>query len=408
MIKLLKALKRKLVAFFKRKTLLERVEDLEERVARLEAQNKKLAKEQKKLAAEAQDQKKNTGKKSGNTHTEVTAPEGKSKSAGYLKKVALTVEKVAAKTGKDPAVVEAEFWEAEKRTGCTPKEYYLYRLYDMTKEEQDTVLVASIQKKLQKKFGTNQDFVDMLYDKERTNNFFAEYIRRPWCVNTKVTFAEFAEKFANTERVIYKPLDGNRGRGVEAFNLNPDTIREVYDVLAEYPAGVVEQYVVQHPDMLKLCPSSVNTIRVVTFSSNSKPVTPDGGSMDIAYCSLRIGGGNSIVDNFHSGGMTCHIDMQTGRLITDAADMECNVFTHHPVTGVKFMGFQIPCFQEVLNMVTEAITKNKLEGYLGWDIAIAEDGPILIEVNDRPGVVLLSTPYAAQKKGMKHVLAKYL
>jgi len=59
-------------------------------------------------------------------------------------------------------------------------------------------------------------------------------------------------------------------------------------------------------------------------------------------------------------------------------------------------------------MVTEAINKNKLEGYLGWDVAIAEDGPILIEVNDRPGVVLLSTPYAAQKKGMKHVLAKYL
>ena len=418
MIKLLKALKRKIVSFLKRKTLLEKVDELENRVVQLEAQQKKMAKTQKKLladaeaqkkiVAEAQPPKKEASKKPAGKKTKATAPEGKTKSAGYLKKVALTVEKVMAKNGWTQEEAEAAFWAAEERTGCTPKEYYLYRMYEMTPEEQDTILVASIQKKLQKKFGTNKDFVDMLYDKERTNHFFAEYIRRPWCVNTKVSYEEFAEKFADTKRVIYKPLDGNRGRGVEAFMLDRDTMREVYDVLADYPAGVVEAYVVQHPEMLKLCPSSVNTIRVVTFSSNSAPVTPDGKSMDIAYTALRIGGGSSIVDNFHSGGMVCHIDSQTGKLITEAADMECNVFAEHPATGVKFLGFQIPYYQEAMAMVTEAITKNKLEGYLGWDVAIAEDGPILIEVNDRPGVVLLSTPYAAQKKGMKHVLAKYL
>ena len=404
MFKLLKTLKQKLISFLKRKTLLEKIDNLEVRVAQLEAQNKKLLKAQKTLVSVGE-----TAKAHADNKKKVTSNGRKrGKSAGYLKKVQQTVEKVMKQTGWDYETADNAFWSAEKRTGCTPKEYYLYHMYEMTEAEQDTVLVASIQKKLQKKFGTNKYFVDMLYDKERTNNFFAEYIRRPWCVNTKISFAEFAEKFANTTRVIYKPLDGNRGRGVEAFNLNQDTMREVYDILADYPAGVVEQYVVQHPDMLKLCPSSVNTIRVVTFSCNTQPVTADGKHMDIAYTSLRIGGGSSIVDNFHSGGMVCHIDTQTGRLITDAADMECNVFTHHPATGVKFKDFQIPFYQEALQMVTEAITQNKLEGYLGWDVAIAEDGPILIEVNDRPGVVLLSTPYAAQKKGMKHVLAKYL
>jgi hypothetical protein len=270
------------------------------------------------------------------------------------------------------------------------------------------VLVASIQKKLHTKYGVNEKFVKLIRDKEKTNQFFAEYVKRPWCVNTKVSFEAFSEVFANTKRVIYKPMNGNRGFGVEAFDLNEANKREVYDVLAGYPDGVVEAYVVQHPEMLRLCPSSVNTIRVVTFSSNTAPVTADGKYMDIAYTALRIGGGGSIVDNFHSGGMVSVIDLEGGYLITDAADMECNVFTHHPATGVEIKGFQIPHYQEVLDMVTEAVTKNKLEGYLGWDIAIAEDGPLLIEVNNRPGVVLLSTPYAAQKKGMKHVLAKYL
>jgi len=201
MVKFLKALKRKIVSFLKRKTLLEKVDELESRVALLEAQQKKMEKTQKKLAVDVETQKnmvpveqpkkKAAPEKPAGKKKQATAPQSKPKSAGYLKKVTLTVEKVMAKTGCSFAEAEAAFWAAEERTGCTPKEYYLYRMYEMTPEEQDTVLVASIQKHLQKKFGTNKDFVDMLYDKERTNQFFAEYIRRPWCVNTKVSYEEF-------------------------------------------------------------------------------------------------------------------------------------------------------------------------------------------------------------------------
>lgn len=375
------------------KELLERVEALEERIAKLEKQNKKLLKAQK-----AQNQ----------AETSPDEDPSAQKAAQKQEEVDKMLAKVMEKTGWDYDTAKAKFRDARKRTGCMAKEFYLYRMYDMTDAQQETVLLASIQKALHTKYGVNNDFVKLIRDKERTNIFFSEYIRRPWCVNTKVSFEEFARVFANTTRIIYKPLGGNRGFGVEAFDLNPENMREVYEHLAAYPAGVLEQYVVQHPDMLKLCPSSVNTIRVVTFSSNSVPVTPDGKHMDIAYTALRIGGGGSIVDNFHSGGMVAHIDLQTGCLITDAADMECNVFTHHPATGLKIKGFQIPYYQEILQMVTDAVTKHKIEGYIGWDIAVAEDGPILIEVNNRPGVVLLSTPYAAQKIGMKHVLAKYL
>lgn len=454
----IKSMFRKVRSFFGRKSVRTQVAELENTVARmeklvaqLEKQNRELKRAQKKAgeqiaqATQAATDAANAAKKAvGETKPKKAAAKAKTakpaaevkavkpaaeakakkpveeakakkpakdthgKSPEYLAEVEGYVQKIMHKAGLEHDIVETGFWDTRKRTGCMPKEYYLYGMYDMTEEQQKATLVASIQKSLQTKYDVNKDFVSMLRDKERTNIFFAKYIRRPWCVNTKVTFEQFREKFANTPRVIYKPLSGNRGRGVEAFNLDAGSMREVYDILSEYPSGVVEQYVVQHPDMLKLCPSSVNTVRIVTFSSNSVPVTDDGKYMDIAYASLRIGGGNSVVDNFHSGGMCCHIDMQTGKLITDAADMNCNVFTHHPTTGVQFMDFQIPCFKEAIAMVTEAITENKLEGYLGWDVAIAEDGPILIEVNTQPGVVLLSTPYAAKKIGMRHVLAKYL
>ncbi|MDQ9790964.1 sugar-transfer associated ATP-grasp domain-containing protein, partial [Acinetobacter baumannii] len=61
--------------------------------------------------------------------------------------------------------------------------------------------------------------------------------------------------------------------------------------------------------------------------------------MDIAYASLRIGGGTSIIDNFHGGGMVAVADLKTGELVTDGADMAGNVYKTHPMTGIMIKGF---------------------------------------------------------------------
>lgn len=298
--------------------------------------------------------------------------------------------------------------EARERTGCTYKEFFIYRFAELSEKEQAEVFLIRDSMKLRKKYDVDKKLISMLCNKEKTNDYFSEYLKRPWCVNTKVSFREFKEKFADSKRVIYKPLAGNRGRGVEAFEINDDNIKQVYEQLATYPAGVVEQYVKQHPDVSGLSPSSVNTLRVVTISSADEPVTPDGKYIDVAYSALRIGGGNSVVDNFHSGGMVAVVDLATGQLATDAADMEGHVFPVHPITGKVFKGFKIPYFEEAMEMAIDACRKHKITGYLGWDVAITEDGPVLIEVNAGPGVVLLSTPYAADHKGMKYVMEKYL
>lgn len=331
------------------------------------------------------------------------------KEAYYQKKVKEAMTHVVEVTGWDYDHALAQFEEAKARTQCTPKEYFIYRFYDLTKEEQDKVFLADYSKKIIKHYPVSKKFYEMLYDKEKTNEYFPELLGRPWCVNTKIDEEEFVKRFTDTKRIMYKPIAGHRGQGAEAFNLEPETIRDVYKTLAGYPEGVVEGYVIQHPKMATLCPASVNTIRVVTISSNSKPIMKDSDKRaDIAYTALRIGGGNSIVDNFHSGGMCVAIDMETGKICTPATDMEGNVFEKHPMTGTEFMGFEIPFYHETMELILKTIREKKIEGYLGWDIAITENGPVLIELNDRPGVVLLSTPYAPMKKGMKYVMEKYM
>lgn len=311
-------------------------------------------------------------------------------------------------TGWDRARTEEMIAEARQRTGCAYKEYLIYRFYELDKKTQEETFLMHDSKKLSAKYDVDAKFVKMLCNKAMTDEYFGEFLRRPWCVNTKISLEEFTEKFAESKRVIYKPLDGNRGKGVEAFNVSRENAKEVYDELVTFPEGVVEEYVVQHHDMSAMCPSSVNTIRIVTLSSNSQMVGNTGKHMDVAYAALRIGGGGSIVDNFHSGGMVAAIDLATGELVTDAADMAGHVFANHPTTGTKIKGFKVPYFQEALQMVHDAWEMSKIEGYLGWDIAITENGPVLIEINLRPGVVLLSMPYAPEHKGMRHVMEKYL
>lgn len=330
------------------------------------------------------------------------------KEAAFQKKVENSVKKVMERTGWDYESTKAMLLATVERTGCTPTEFFLYRFYELTEEEQDTYYIAKYQKLFQKKYGTNKDFVALLYDKERTNNYFAEYVRRPWCVNTKVTFEQFNEIFKDTDRVMYKPIAGHRGYGVEAIYLTAENMKEVYHRLASYPEGVVEAFIKQHPVMSQLSPTSVNSLRFVTFSSNTNPVTPDGKMMDIAYSIVRIGRSGSIVDNLHSGGMVANVDLETGALSTDGADRNGDLWIVHPDTNVTIKGFKIPYFEEAREMVKEAIATRKVEGYIGWDIAIGENGPMLLEVNDRPGSDGLQTAPAQEKKGMKYVMEKYL
>lgn len=321
------------------------------------------------------------------------------------------IEGVMKETGWSLEETKKNIDEARERTGCTVGEYYQYGFHKLSPSEQDEVFVISYSKEILARYNSkNKYFIKVvLCDKELTNEYFSEYVGRPWCVNTKVDFEGFCEIFKDTKRIIYKPIAGHRGEGITAFEISEGNIREVYDTLAVLPAGVVEAFIVQHPVLSELAPSSVNTLRIVTVSSNTECVTADGKHFDIAYAALKLGGGDgTIVDNFHSGGMVAGIDLNTGEIVTHGADMVNNVFVEHPFTKKKIKGTVVPFFKEALEMVTDACLKKKVEGYLGWDVAITETGPVLIELNDRPGVVLLSAPYSAEGIGMKHVMEKYM
>lgn len=80
------------------------------------------------------------------------------------------------------------------------------------------------------------------------------------------------------------------------------------------------------------------------------------------------------------------------------------IVREHPQTHVRFSGFEIPYFHDAVKFAT------RLHSYLygvhsiGWDIAITEAGPVIIEGNDDwDGAV----PMALEKNFKQRFLEMY-
>lgn len=199
------------------------------------------------------------------------------------------------------------------------------------------------------------------------------------------------------ENIIVKPSDGVAGKGIQKISVKKyEDIRVLYSYLNKKGLDLAEENITQHAKMNQLNPSSVNTIRVITVRSNNKT--------DIIAAVLRIGINNH-VDNFSAGGVAAPIDTKQGIIKDDAVTKYTSIkYAFHPITRHPIKGFQIPYWEEVVNMVEQASTIVPEVGTVGWDIAVTRDGPELIEGNDNWNKDSFQLPY---KEGRKHLLSKY-
>ncbi|MCF6329545.1 MAG: alpha-L-glutamate ligase-like protein [Henriciella sp.] len=90
--------------------------------------------------------------------------------------------------------------------------------------------------------------------------------------------------------------------------------------------------------------------------------------------------------NLHKGGVGVGVDLVTG--ITKRGMQYDQLVDFHPDTANELSGLQTPYWDEMLMMAAQAYDVTKL-GYLGADIVIDVDkGPLLLELNARPGIAI--------------------
>jgi len=316
------------------------------------------------------------------------------------------ISEISATTGWSVSKVRNHVHRAFNISGSTIKDYYAFRFWELSDEEQAEYFTQRRSNFLSAMYDQNVLSRDILLNKELSCIYFSKYLHRAWCINRSVTLEQFRETFADSRKVVYKPLDGNGGHGIEILDLSGDCT-SVYEKLQTYPRGVVEAFVVQHPVMASMAPGSVNTLRIVTLAYNdgTGEVAEGEYPVDVAYAAVRIGSGTSSIDNFTEGGFVVGVDLETGTIETDGVTINGIPYEKHPATGVTFKGIVIPFFREALDMVRE--TGRMIGGYTGWDVAITPTGPVLIEANIMPGNRILQMPYVKARRGMMSRMRKY-
>ena len=198
-------------------------------------------------------------------------------------------------------------------------------------------------------------------------------------------------------KIVLKSSDGQCGNGIEVRNTSDFDSSSLIAQLKKGDNDFAEEFVVQHPELMRMSPAGLNTIRVITQLNLNNEVDFLGARLRITI--------NSSIDNLAAGNIAAPVDIKTGIVSGPAiySDITKNDEYKHPVTGVKIPGFSIPCWEETLEMVTLAALKNKSNRSIGWDVAITQYGPELIEGNHD----WCKTPLAVTcKKGSKTCFAK--
>lgn len=223
-----------------------------------------------------------------------------------------------------------------------------------------------------------------LENKVEALKLFSKYVRRDWCYPKEMTLEQY-ENFVYRIReqgkaLIVKPLGGMCGEGIfkkSYLNVKDDEIEKDYNHFVENDY-LVEECLIVHPD-LNLNNKSLNTFRVFTFLDKN-------GVIQVVKAKFRAGVGESIVDAT-LGCIHYPVNIEYGIIEgpgVNLDDMKIELHYTHPGCEKILVGLKIPFWENVLEMVVSAAKNIPEIRLIGWDVAITENGPEIIEANHNP------------------------
>ncbi len=248
-----------------------------------------------------------------------------------------------------------------------------------------------------------EDKITVKYIVSDFNEYFPEYYYHIICKNGNnkvISMMDLPEGYTNSFDEIFrlveekkvlalKPDEGSHGDGFYKFtcedgkyqlNYEDVTRQQVLDILEDIENQyLVTEYINMHDDLKKIYDGAVNTVRMVVFKKDGK--TPVIGNAYVRFGSKATGA----VDNVGAGGMTAHIDVETGRfhdakIVLGNSIEDCPV---HPDTGAPIEGY-LPNWDKVKADVLAVATSIQQLEYFGFDLAITPDGIKFPEINRFP------------------------
>ena len=225
-------------------------------------------------------------------------------------------------------------------------EFFYYHYPNLTKEQVKAFISEKEHDKIADMLnGNNNIAVQILGDKWNTYIHFKPFFKRQACLSSEWIGSQLEQSDAN--RLILKPLRGSFGSGIIILKTSEIKGFLEREKNCEY---IIEEVVEQDERMAKLHPQSVNTLRIHTICFEDK--------VEVFHPYLRVGRGNSIVDNAGNGGVFTCCDKETGKVMK-IVDEAGHSFKEHPDNGYPLLDFQVPRWIEAIETARKLALHNK-------------------------------------------------
>lgn len=264
------------------------------------------------------------------------------------------------------------------RYGCSDEDFLTMEFYRKNSREKNRWLTSALNNRYLYETVYDDNARRIFDNKDIFDQYFKSFFRHDFLILKDSDEHEIRLFLNKYKEVIIKPAGGACGMGIYKLNHSDETgIQKLLNNLKKGDNLIMEQMIVQHSEMAKMNPSSVNTIRVITMIDRT-------GDVHIISTLAKFGASAGCVSNTLSGGICCHINKDTGILDRPGKDMHGAPHFYHPVSGVVIPGFQIPNWDGVCEYAKSLAMVVPTGRYIGWDIVIRPDGYDVIEGNLHP------------------------
>lgn len=260
-----------------------------------------------------------------------------------------------------------------------PEEYLSYH-YELLSRKGKKQYVLNWEKEVFASAVNNKCVHDLLDDKYGSFLFFKVFYKREIVqVDFEKQDMDMIMSFLSRHpKAIVKQNTSGGGHGIQIIDIKDfDGIEALLEQLKKrYKSKkiIIEELINQDVRMACFHPQSVNTLRMPAIRLSDEVLLWHPG--------MRIGRGQSIVDNGGSGGILAAIDIDTG-IIKAAATEDGTDYCVHPDTNIPIIGYKIPMWKEA-----QAFTKELMQAfpegvYVSWDLALSDRGWVMVEGNSR-------------------------
>lgn len=305
------------------------------------------------------------------------------KEKGYLLKVIKnasfaklkeTIDTVHERSGKCKLGIFLDMAWCALRYGAGYYDYEIFAFYNLNAAQRKTFVTRLISKKLNM-FFNDVDYCHLFDNKDEFYALFGKYTGRSYMEMTDATVEDVAAFVEGKDRIFCKLRDKTCGFGCERLEISDfENMDALYRYLKEKEFYTIEDVIENHPDIAKMYDNAVNSMRIITLLDSKNEA-------HCLYVVQKFGLNGSIIDN---NCMFAPVDIETGKLKypTHSGDTTLGiVYMEHPNSHIQLQGFRVPFVKEAVQMCLEAAHIVPQIRYVGWDVAVTKNGPVIIEGN---------------------------